>query len=143
MPDIFHSFTIIAPLKKVFDGISVPKELDKWWTKSSEGKPGLNEVYKLFFGPHYSWSGIVSKYDPDKEFELIITDAHFDWMDTRAGFNLNNKDDVTEIDFYHKGWPQNNKHYRISCYCWAMYLRILKRYLECGEQVPYENRLSV
>jgi hypothetical protein len=31
----------------------------------------------------------------------------------------------------------------ISTYCWAMYLRILKRWLEFGEQVPYEKRLSV
>ena len=82
------------------------------------------------------------KYVIDKEFELIITDAHVDWIDTKVGFLLNNKNNVTEVHFYHKGWPQNNEHYRISCYCWAMYLRILKRYLEYGEQVPYENRLN-
>jgi uncharacterized protein YndB with AHSA1/START domain len=34
-------------------------------------------------------------------------------------------------------------HYRVSCYCWAMYLRILKRYLEHGETVPYAKRLDV
>ena len=36
-----------------------------------------------------------------------------------------------------------NDHYKISSYCWAMYLRILKRYVESGEEVPYENRLNV
>ena len=143
MADIFHSFTINAPLKKVFEGISTTEGLDNWWSKTSEGKPGIDEMYKLYFGPPYDWSGIVSKYIADKEFELIITDAHVDWIDTKVGFLLNNKNDVTEVHFYHKGWPQNNEHYRISCYCWAMYLRILKRYLEYGEQVPYENRLNV
>jgi uncharacterized protein YndB with AHSA1/START domain len=143
MPDIFHSFTINAPLKNVFEGIATTKGLDNWWSKTSEGKPGIDETYKLYFGLSYNWSGIVSKYVADEEFELIITDAHVDWIDTKVGFLLNNKNDITEVQFYHTGWPQNNEHYRISCYCWAMYLRILKRYLEYGEQVPYENRLNV
>jgi uncharacterized protein YndB with AHSA1/START domain len=30
----------------------------------------------------------------------------------------------------------------VSCYCWAMYLRVLRRYLEHGERVPYEGRLD-
>ncbi len=50
---------------------------------------------------------------------------------------------MPEVSFYHMGWPENNEHFRISCYCWAMYLRILKRYIEYGEKVPYKSRLSV
>jgi hypothetical protein len=34
-------------------------------------------------------------------------------------------------------------HYRTSSFCWAMYLRLLKRYVEHGEVVPYEKRLDV
>jgi hypothetical protein len=30
-----------------------------------------------------------------------------------------------------------------SCDCWAMYLLILRRYVEHGEQVAYEERLDV
>jgi uncharacterized protein YndB with AHSA1/START domain len=143
MADIFHSFIIKAPLKNVFEGISTTKGLDNWWSKTSKARPGLNEVYKLSFGPQHNWSGVVSKYISDKEFELKMTEADADWIGTKVGFLLNKKNDVTEVHFYHKGWPQNNEHYRISSYCWAMYLRILKRYLERGEQVPYENRLNV
>ena len=36
MPDIFHSFIINAPLKNVFEGISISKGLDSCWSKSSE-----------------------------------------------------------------------------------------------------------
>jgi hypothetical protein len=43
----------------------------------------------------------------------------------------------------HRGWPDANDHYRTSCHCWAMYLRILRRHLEHGESVPYEKRLDV
>jgi hypothetical protein len=31
----------------------------------------------------------------------------------------------------------------VSCFCWAMYLRILRRHLEYGEEVEYERRLDV
>jgi hypothetical protein len=45
--------------------------------------------------------------------------------------------------FYHNGWPKANQHWRISCYCWAMYLRVPRRNAERGESVPYEKRLDV
>jgi hypothetical protein len=47
------------------------------------------------------------------------------------------------VRFHHTGWPQSNDHYRISCYCWAMYLRLLKRNVERGEVVPFGQRLEV
>ena len=50
---------------------------------------------------------------------------------------------VTKVRFYHRGWPEANSHYRISCHCWALYLRILRRHIEHGESVPYEKRLDV
>jgi hypothetical protein len=60
-----------------------------------------------------------------------------------VGFELEEAGGETQVRFHHLGWPAANDHYRISCYCWAMYLRILKRYLEYGELVPYEKRLEV
>ena len=49
----------------------------------------------------------------------------------------------TFVRFHHIGWPSVSEHYRISSHCWAMYLRVLRRYLEHGERVPYEQRLDV
>ncbi|MBI3448600.1 MAG: hypothetical protein HY049_06775 [Acidobacteria bacterium] len=45
--------------------------------------------------------------------------------------------------FHHTGWPTANEHWRVSCYCWAMYLRLMRRFIEHGETVPYEDRLDV
>ena len=143
MADILHSFVINAPLKAVFKNISTPKGLNNWWTKSAKGRAELNEMYTLDFGPGYKWEAVISKYIANKALEFQLTDASDDWVDTKVGFVLDNKKDITEVHFYHKGWPKNNEHYRISSFCWAMYLRILKRYVEFGEQVPYEKRLDV
>jgi len=49
----------------------------------------------------------------------------------------------TQVRFSHRGWSEANDHYRTSCHCWALYLRILRRHLEHGEKVPHEQRLDV
>jgi uncharacterized protein YndB with AHSA1/START domain len=143
MADIYHDFSIRASEDRVFWAISLPEGLDRWWTKESAGHPKEGAEYKLGFGPQYDWQARVTKCMAPKEFELEIILAEKDWIGTRVGFCLENRLSVTSVRFYHIGWPELNEHYRISCYCWAMYLRVLKRHLEHGELVPYENRLDV
>lgn len=143
MPDIYHYFPVNTSPEKVFECISTPEGLDRWWSKSSTGKPALGELYRLDFGPGYRWDAVVSKIVHGKEFELTMTHSDSDWTGSKVGFTLTVKDNATEVHFYHTGWKEDNEHYRISNFCWAMYLRILKRNLEFGEEVPYENRLNV
>ncbi len=66
-----------------------------------------------------------------------------DWLGTRVGFQLEAVGDTTQVRFSHLGWPMANQHYRTSCNCWPMYLRILRRHLEHGESVAYERHLDV
>jgi uncharacterized protein YndB with AHSA1/START domain len=143
MADITHHFPINAPPWKVFQAVSTPAGLDAWWTKRSAGKPVEGAEYELWFGPEYDWRAVVSRCVPETEFEFRITDAQEDWRGTRVRFLLDEKDGVTRVRFQHMGWPEANEHYSVSCYCWAMYLRLLKRYVEHGEMKPYEDRLDV
>lgn len=143
MADIFHHFVINAPVQKVFEGVSTPAGLDAWWTKHATGEAAEGKTYSLWFGPEFDWRAKVTCCVPYNEFELKLTQAHRDWQDTRVGFLLEPHNGATEVHFYHLGWPEPNDHYRISNYCWAMYLRLLKRHIEHGETVPYEQRLEV
>ncbi len=143
MNDIFHYFPINASIAKVFDAISTPNGLDKWWTKRSSGKVDIGETFHFHFEPDYNWTAVVSKCIPDKEFELTMQNSDQDWKGSKVGFHLIDKNSVTEVQFYHTGWKENNEHLRISNFCWAMYLRILKRNLEFGEFVQYADRLNV
>ncbi len=142
MADIFHDFPIKASRQEVFQSVSTPKGLDKWWTKRSSGEATKGEQYELWFGPVHDWRAVVSRCIPNAEFELEMTKAQQDWLGTRVGFVLEEKDGVTQVRFHHSGWPKANDHYRTSCYCWAMYLRLLRRYVEDKESIPYENRLA-
>lgn len=102
----------------------------------------MGAEYELWFGPEYDWRAVVTRCVPEREFELEMTRAMEDWMRTRIGFYFDEKDGITQVRFQHIGWPEANEHYRISSYCWAMYLRLLRRYVEFGEVVSYEKRLD-
>lgn len=143
MADIFHYFPINAPAEKVFEKISTPEGLDSWWSKSSTGTAASGAIYEFYFGPGYNWKAIVSKCAPNTAFELQFIESDSDWNNSKVGFTLIDQNETTQVEFYHTGWKEDNEHYRISNYCWAMYLRILKRNIEFGEEVPYEDRLNV
>ena len=143
MADIFHDFPINVPVDRVFSAVTTPEGLDTWWTQRSAGRPQDGAEYELWFGPEYDWRAKVTRCVPDSEFEVEMTRADSDWIGTRVGLRLEPRGAGTWVRFYHTGWPILNEHYRISCTCWAMYLRILRRSLEHGESVPYEIRLDV
>jgi uncharacterized protein YndB with AHSA1/START domain len=141
--DILQDLPIRAPADAVFKAISDPAGLDQWWAEQSSGTPREGEEYSLGFGPDYQWRARVARYRTNSEFELELTVADADWTGTRVRFVLEARGETTWLRFSHYGWPEANEHYRISCHCWAMYLRVLRRYLEFGETVPYAERLSV
>ena len=143
VPDIFHDFTIAAKRGAVFEAITTPGGLDQWWTKTSSGEPRAGAIYELGFGPGFDWRARVTELVPNESFELQMITADADWTDTRVRFDLSAGSGVTPVQFRHVGWPSANELYRVSCFCWAAYLRILRRYLEHGEHVPYETRLDV
>jgi uncharacterized protein YndB with AHSA1/START domain len=143
MADILHDFWIKASPEEVFPAISTPAGLDTWWTSRSAGRPSTGEEYELWFGPDYDWRAIITRCVQDAEFELELVSADPAWVGTRVGFRLEAGDGTTRAYFHHTGWPEAGENYRVSCYCWAMYLRILKRYVEHGERVPYDKRLDV
>ena len=143
MVDILQNFTVNADRTSVFSAISTPEGLNSWWTLSCSGKAEEGAEYTLGFGPAYNWRARATRCDPDAEFELALSDADSDWQGTRMRFVLNDVQGRTEVSFQHTGWPEDNDHYRTSCFCWAMYLRLMKRFVEFGEVIPYDRRLEV
>ena len=143
MVDIFQQFPIKASARQIFEAVSTPAGLDAWWSLHASGHNEAGAQYELSFGPGYDWRATVSKFVPDREFELELSVADPDWEGTRVGFKLEEGEHHTTVHFHHTGWPQSNDHYRVSCYCWSMYLRLLRRFVEHGEVVPYAKRLDV
>jgi len=143
MPDILQDFPIAADPARVYRAVSEPALIDEWWTLRSAGTPAVDETYDLEFGPGYRWGAVVTRAEPGRAFELRLTSADADWVNSLVGFELEPSVTGTQVRFYHRGWPEANAHYRVSCHCWAMYRRILRRHIENGESVAYDERLAV
>lgn len=143
MADILHDLVISATPARVFAAVSTAEGLDRWWTKKSAGEARVGEKYQLWFGPEWDWKGEVTQCQASTAFELRLVEADEDWTGTVVGFRLRESSPGTWVQFYHQGWPEPNDHFRRSSYCWAMYLRVLKRYLEQDEDTPYEVRTGV
>lgn len=85
--------------------------MDKRWSNRSSGKPKYGEVYELNFSSDFNWSAKVTKFIENKKFELTRTNASEDWINSKIGFSLTYRDKKTELNFYHKGWPNKNDHF--------------------------------
>jgi uncharacterized protein YndB with AHSA1/START domain len=141
--DIFQDLPIAAPRVRVFEAVATPAGLDRWWTLSATGVVAPGGLIHLSFGPMDGWEARVVVHQPDAVVEYELTRADADWTGTRVRCELEPRGRDTWLRFQHAGWASVNEHYRVSCHCWAMYLRLLRRWAEHGEVVPYEARLVV
>jgi uncharacterized protein YndB with AHSA1/START domain len=142
MPDACFLFTVNAAPEKVFDAVASPDGISTWWSRKTDGKPNLGNIYTLDFGGGYIWRAEVTRCVKNSEFELTMIESMDDWLGSKVGFDLAAGEGNTSVDFVHSGWAGADEHYRSSCYCWAMYLRLMKKYVETGNIVAYGERLD-
>jgi uncharacterized protein YndB with AHSA1/START domain len=143
MSDILIQLNINAPVTKVFNAFATADGLDTWWTLNSKANPVQNGIYHFHFGEGYDWKGRVTELVNYEAIEWEITEASPDWVGSKVGVILKEVANHTVVDFYHKGWAEASDHFRISSYCWAVYLRCMKANLERGVFIPYEDRLVI
>ena len=142
MPDILHDFRVKADPTTVYRAISTPDGLNQWWTQRAVGHAEAGQEYELWFGPDADWRARVTEARPGQCLGLEMTVAAPDWLGTQVHFALEAEGDATKVRFSHSGWQSESEHFRVSSYCWAMYLRVMRRFVEFGEQVRYEDRLG-
>ncbi len=144
MADLFYDLTIRARREHVFELVSTPAGLNAWWTLDCAGLPAAGQRYTFDFGPGYRWQGEVVACETPRLVEWVFKDADPDWLGTclRIALFIGDHEGYTTVRFAHTGWPSRNAHCRVSSYCWAMYLRQLKRVAEHHRPVPYEQRLD-
>ena len=142
MPDIYHDIPFSVSGGKVFEAVSTSEGLSKWWSDGGVGEPVAGTAYDLDFGPEYQWKAEVEDVVPGEKFSLTMSESDDDWNGTTISFEIEDRGEESYLRFSHTGWPKDNDHYRSSSYCWAMYLRCLKRYVENGVVLPYERRFN-
>lgn len=142
MHDILQDLPIRAPATQVYDALATPAGLDAWWTLACRGEPIVGAMYELGFGPEYQWRAVVRAAERARRFALELVVADSDWTGTLVSFTLTEREGATDVAFAHTGWQAANAHYRTTAHCWALYLRLLRRFIEQGERVTYAMRLD-
>ena len=137
---IYHDLVIDASPERVFKAITDPDQLVNWWPYKCSGMARAGAEYNFYFGPEYDWYAKVIRVIPDKAFYIQMIKSDEDWNGTTFGFDLHLKQGKVQLQFWHKGWPQLNEHFRRSSFCWAMLLQGLKNYVENGLIIPFEKR---
>jgi len=140
MADILHRFHVAAPAAEVFEAIATREGLNAWWTLDAQGRAVPDTSWRFFFSKDFDWKGRTVSVSPGKLIEWVFTDAEPDWTGTKLRIELKPVSGGTSVEFSHTDWNEASDHYRTSSFCWALYLRLLKRYVERGEVVPYAER---
>ena len=142
MSDILHDVPVAAPPGRVWEACATPQGLDAWWTLRAKGDARVGAIWELYFGDAYDWRAIVTRAEYGRLIEWTMARSDADWEKTVVSVELEPSGDGSLVRFRHRGWIASNAHYRTSSFCWAMYLRLMKRWCETGEVVPYERRLE-
>ncbi len=95
---------------------------------------------RLYYAEEYDWAAEITVYQPKSHITYQMTIADEDWRRTNISFDISPVEGGCEVSFRHEGWKEANKHFRVSNYCWVMYLLCLKNYCEEGVVLPYEDR---
>ncbi|WP_235297131.1 SRPBCC family protein [Portibacter marinus] len=138
--NLYHDFVIKSSPSKVFDSIVKPENLINWWPQKCNGEPKHGAIYRLYFSSQYDWLAEVVGFELKKSFYLKMIKADTDWMPTTFGFDLKEENGNTLVQFFHKGWPKLNHHFRKANWHWALLLKALKDYVEEETIIPFEHR---
>jgi uncharacterized protein YndB with AHSA1/START domain len=137
---IHHNLVVKAEIANVYNAISQSEHLKNWWPLQCSGIAEQGEVYNFNFTDEYDWYAEVLSCKMNHHIHYKITKSDTDWIATSFGFDLKASDNTVAIEFWHINWPACNGEYKQSSYCWAMLLNGLKKYIEKGIIIPFEDR---
>lgn len=87
--------------------------------------------------PGLTWSAVIRAFEPPTDIEFEVLQAVDSWAGSRVSFHLEPSGRLTNLRLAHTGWRRDSESFRTSSYSWAMYLRVLRRYLESGQTVNH------
>jgi uncharacterized protein YndB with AHSA1/START domain len=140
MPTIYHSLPIKTSASKIFEAVSNPFHLEKWWPLKCSGEAKIDAMYNFNFTDAYDWYAQVNHCIHNESIYFKMTKSDPDWDSTTFGFSIEELKGNTWLHFFHKDWQTENQHFKHSSYCWAVLLKGLKNYLEQDLIIPFEER---
>ncbi|MEW4925694.1 SRPBCC domain-containing protein [Algibacter sp. 2305UL17-15] len=139
MANIRHNLTIEAPVKKVYDAITLEQGLRGWWTNDASAKPEIGHINHFKFGTEYFNKMEVSKLKFPTNVTWICKDGDKEWIGTKLTFDLEDKEGVTSLKFSHLNWAEESEFFGFCNHQWGRFLDSLKSLCETGKGQPFKQ----
>ena len=141
MPDILHRLHVKAAPRAVYQAITEPEGLSRWWTTDveAEDREGSLGVFR-FEGGQVQMRMRVQSLTPNQSVRWVVEEpSPPEWGGTEITWNLSEKEGGTEVHFGHRGWKTTEQSFPYINYSWGYYLVSLANYLEQGKGFPHDQ----
>ena len=138
MPEIAHRIEIEASPEEVYEAITSPNRLSKWWTSASENVENANLLDFDFGGGHIVRMQVEEAVVPER---VVWQCVEGPWADNgNFVFELEAIERGTNLRFTHHGWSDTDDFFRHCNGKWGFFLAVsLKGLLEVGQGQPSPN----
>jgi len=137
VPPIGMTFYYNAPVATVFEALTAPKQLAKWFVASAEVEAEKGGAFRFVWQGGYTMESRIKSFDPPRKVAFTWVDR---WDDgttfkTLARFDLRRKGKGTLLTLTHKGFKAGKEWielYGAIQSGWAYFLLNLRSVLEHG-----------
>jgi predicted phosphohydrolase len=114
--------------KQVFDAIN---NVRGWWSEEIEGETSrLNDEFKYHYRDIHSCKMKLVELIPNKKVEWLVEENYFnftkdktEWIGNKISFEINKKNNKTEVLFTHLGLVPAYECYEICFDAWSKYIK--------------------
>jgi uncharacterized protein YndB with AHSA1/START domain len=137
MPSIVKELTIAADPHHVFNALTKPEGIARWWTNDLSAKPEVGTLAEFRFRQGAFVIQLeVAELDQDEKVYWILRQGAPHWAGTSVTWQLEPVHNGTKVLFSHDGFTQADEPYESTRGTWEYFLDSLKSYLETGKGTP-------
>ena len=144
MTPIKHLFHIATPINKVFEALSQPEPLSKWYTTIVNGNFKLGEIVTFEFVNFAAFKFKIISLVQDKSIHFECVESEWGNVGHIMRYDLDDNDGKTRVRYTYEGFLEMDDAFANMNYSSAKYLESLRQYCQkgVGEAFGSENYRS-
>ncbi len=138
MPAIVKELTIAATPERVWDALTQPGEIARWWTDDLSAMPEVGSLAEFRFNQGtFVVQFEVAELEQNKKIRWLARKGPAPhWDGTSVTWLLAPIPNGTQVVFNHEGFIEKDRRYEMTYAWWEHFLVSLKSYLETGVGTP-------
>jgi uncharacterized protein YndB with AHSA1/START domain len=139
MAAILKELSIQAAPQRVWDALTLPEEIARWWTDDLNVRPEVGMLAEFRFSQGtFVIQFEVARLDEESKVYWVTrqgpSTGH--WTGTSVSWQLEPVPNGTKLVFTHDNFAQADRRYEMTRSWWEYFLDSLSSYLETGKGTP-------